>query len=211
MTFLAPSRSRARVRPPGPGPTSMIVAAVSGAALRAIRRVRLRSKRKFWPRPLRASRPWRAMTSRSAGSPSSLSDIRPAGQMPRVFRSLPVQEHHQPVRRGCSLGGGLRILVFDKGIAPNLAHVALFIDVEFFVGEHQLDLLARGLVRGDAPLAAKGDQLDAVFAVGRAAEVTGAGLVERRLERLGELASIGLHGLADPDVVDSAGGLPGGV
>ncbi len=72
-TWLAPSRSRARVRPPGPGPTSITVPSASGAAARAMRRVRLRSSRKCWPRRLRASRPWAAMVSRSGGSPASAS------------------------------------------------------------------------------------------------------------------------------------------
>ena len=46
----APSSSSARVRPPGPGPISTMVAPSSGPAARAMRRVRLKSSRKFWPR-----------------------------------------------------------------------------------------------------------------------------------------------------------------
>ena len=48
MTCAAPSRSKARVSPPGPGPISMVVP-VSGPALRAIFRVRFKSNRKFCP------------------------------------------------------------------------------------------------------------------------------------------------------------------
>ncbi len=48
-TSLAPAARSARVRPPGPGPTSMTVTSSSGPAARAIRLVRLRSSRKFWP------------------------------------------------------------------------------------------------------------------------------------------------------------------
>ena len=59
MTLAAPSASSARVRPPGPGPTSITVTPSSGPAARAIRPVRLRSSRKFWPSDLRAMRPWR--------------------------------------------------------------------------------------------------------------------------------------------------------
>src|SRR6185437_822416 len=57
----------ARVKPPGPGPISMIEAVSSGAAARAMRRVRLRSSRKFCPSACRAPRPKRFMTSRSGG------------------------------------------------------------------------------------------------------------------------------------------------
>jgi hypothetical protein len=52
ITRLRPAPAR-RVRPPGPGPISTIVASSSGAAARAIRDVRLRSSRKFWPSDLR--------------------------------------------------------------------------------------------------------------------------------------------------------------
>jgi hypothetical protein len=47
MTRLVPSASSDRVRPPGPGPTSMMVVSSSGAAARAMRAVRLRSNRKI--------------------------------------------------------------------------------------------------------------------------------------------------------------------
>ena len=67
MTWPAPSASRARVSPPGPGPISTTVTPSSGPALRAIRPVRLRSRRKFWPSDFFAESPWRAMTSRSGG------------------------------------------------------------------------------------------------------------------------------------------------
>ena len=70
MTRLAPSASSARVRPPGPGPISMTVAPSSGPAARAIRAVRLRSSRKFWPSDLRADRECSRMTSRSGGRSS---------------------------------------------------------------------------------------------------------------------------------------------
>ena len=66
----APSASSARVSPPGPGPISTTVAPSSGPAARAMRAVRLRSSRKFWPSDLRADRPWRRMTSRSGGRSS---------------------------------------------------------------------------------------------------------------------------------------------
>ena len=56
MTRRAPSASSARVSPPGPGPISITVASSSGPAARAIRAVRLRSSRKFWPSDLRADR-----------------------------------------------------------------------------------------------------------------------------------------------------------
>ena len=65
---VAPSASSARVSPPGPGPTSITVTPASGPAARAIRPVRLRSSRKFWPSDLRAESSWRRMTSRSGGS-----------------------------------------------------------------------------------------------------------------------------------------------
>ena len=59
MTLAAPSASSARVSPPGPGPISMIATPASGPAARAMRPVRLRSNRKFWPSDfLRASSPW---------------------------------------------------------------------------------------------------------------------------------------------------------
>ena len=51
-TWRAPSASSARVSPPGPGPISMTLASSSGPAARAMRPVRLRSSRKFWPRLL---------------------------------------------------------------------------------------------------------------------------------------------------------------
>ena len=54
--------------PPGPGPTSITVTPARSPAARAMRAVRLRSRRKFWPSALTARRPWRAMTSRSGGS-----------------------------------------------------------------------------------------------------------------------------------------------
>src|SRR5581483_8060855 len=46
----------------------MMLAVSSGAAVRAMRRVRLISKRKFWPSDLRAPSSKRRMTSRSGGS-----------------------------------------------------------------------------------------------------------------------------------------------
>ena len=49
MTRAAPSANSARVRPPGPGPTSNTVAPASGPPARAMRAVRLRSNRKFCP------------------------------------------------------------------------------------------------------------------------------------------------------------------
>ena len=67
-TRRAPDASNARVKPPGPGPISMTVAWSSRPAARAIRPVRLRSSRKFWPRRLCGTIPCRAMTSRSGGS-----------------------------------------------------------------------------------------------------------------------------------------------
>ena len=63
ITFLAPSSNSARVRPPGPGPTSTTTTPPSGPAARAILRVRLRSNRKFWPSALRASSRCAATTS----------------------------------------------------------------------------------------------------------------------------------------------------
>ena len=68
--FSAPLASRARVRPPGPGPTSMTVTPSRLPAARAILPVRLRSSRKFWPSDFLAASPWRWMTSRSGGRPS---------------------------------------------------------------------------------------------------------------------------------------------
>ena len=55
MTRRAPSASSARVRPPGPGPISTTVTSSSGPAARAMRAVRLRSSRKFWPSDFLAS------------------------------------------------------------------------------------------------------------------------------------------------------------
>src|ERR1051326_5707053 len=70
-TRSAPSSNSARVRPPGPGPTSYVVAFASGPAARAIRRVRFKSGRKFWPSNFRAAAPCVAMTSPSGGSGSA--------------------------------------------------------------------------------------------------------------------------------------------
>src|SRR3954468_2471701 len=70
MTCLTPAARIARVKPPGPGPTSTTVAPSSGPAARAMRLVRLRSNRKFWPSDLLALRPWARTTSRSGGSAS---------------------------------------------------------------------------------------------------------------------------------------------
>ena len=70
ITRLAPCASSARVRPPGPGPTSTTVAPSSGPAARAMRAVRLRSSRKFWPSDFLAERPCRRITSRSGGRSS---------------------------------------------------------------------------------------------------------------------------------------------
>ncbi len=70
ITFLAPSISKARVRPPGPGPISITVPSSILPAARAIFCVRLRSNRKFWPSPRFGSMPFRRMTSRSGGRPS---------------------------------------------------------------------------------------------------------------------------------------------
>ena len=47
------------MRPPGPGPTSITATPASGPAARAIFRVRLRSKRKFWPERLAGVKPVR--------------------------------------------------------------------------------------------------------------------------------------------------------
>ena len=60
--------SRERVRPPGPGPTSITWRPVRSPVSRTIRSVRLPSSRKCWPREWRAARPCRAMTSRRGGS-----------------------------------------------------------------------------------------------------------------------------------------------
>ena len=49
MTRRAPAASSARVSPPGPGPISTTSTPSSGPAARAMRAVRLRSSRKFWP------------------------------------------------------------------------------------------------------------------------------------------------------------------
>src|SRR6476660_3613859 len=104
------------------------------------------------------------MTSRSGGSPSSLNAIRSTWRMRRIFRSLPGHEHQLPERREGSLSRGLRvrILIFDEGIAAQLAHITLLIDIEFLVAEHHFDLFARRLVGSDVLLAAEGDHLDAV-------------------------------------------------
>jgi hypothetical protein len=45
ITCRAPAASRARVRPPGPGPTSIVVPWLRSPAARAMRAVRLRSRR----------------------------------------------------------------------------------------------------------------------------------------------------------------------
>jgi len=71
MTLRAPCVRSARVSPPGPGPTSTTVMPSSGPAARAIRPVRLRSSRKFWPSDFFADNPWRRITSRSGGRPSA--------------------------------------------------------------------------------------------------------------------------------------------
>ena len=54
-----PAASSARVRPPGPGPISTTATPSSGPAARAMRPVRLRSKRKFWPSDFFAVEPVR--------------------------------------------------------------------------------------------------------------------------------------------------------
>ena len=79
----APISSRARVRPPGPGPTSSSEAPGAGSAILAMRRQRLRSSRKCWPRRFRASMP--AAASRPAGASGSARSSRPRG----VRRSRP--------------------------------------------------------------------------------------------------------------------------
>src|ERR1700730_14705402 len=91
MTFCAPSASNARVSPPGPGPISTIVVFVSGAAARAMQRVRLKSKRKFWPSDFLAKSPCAAATSRSGGRPSSWLppiDRGPDFRMPRIIAQI---------------------------------------------------------------------------------------------------------------------------
>jgi len=66
---LVSARS-ARVRPPGPGPTSMMVAASAAPPSRAMRPVKFRSRMKFWPRLLRADKPCARITSRNGGKRS---------------------------------------------------------------------------------------------------------------------------------------------
>ena len=70
ITRAAPSASSARVSPPGPGPISTTVTPSSAPPARAMRAVRLRSSRKFWPSDFLAARPCRRMTSRSGGRSS---------------------------------------------------------------------------------------------------------------------------------------------
>src|SRR6056297_29016 len=68
MTRFAPAASSARVSPPGPGPTSITVS--SAPAERAMRLVRLRSKRKFCPSAFFGARSKRWTTSRRGGRSS---------------------------------------------------------------------------------------------------------------------------------------------
>ena len=85
-TRAAPSSSSARVSPPGPGPTSTTVRPSSGPAARAMRRVRLRSRMKFWPRLFLALRPSARITSRSGGRPSGLAPGRGSSARRRSCR-----------------------------------------------------------------------------------------------------------------------------
>ena len=99
-TRAAPSANSARVRPPGPGPTSYTVASASGSAARAMRSVRLRSNRKFCPSDFFAARPWRRMTSRSGGRPS-LAPVT-TRRAKRGFRPWPAAPQAAARRRGSS-------------------------------------------------------------------------------------------------------------
>jgi len=80
-TFVASEAVRLKIAPPeriravispidAVPPTSTTVASLSGPPARAMRTVRLRSNRKFWPRDFLADRPCRRMTSRSGGRSS---------------------------------------------------------------------------------------------------------------------------------------------
>ena len=66
VTF-APARNSARVRPPGPGPTSNTGCPTSEPGTAAMRFNNCSSNRKFWPSALFAESPWRAITSRKGG------------------------------------------------------------------------------------------------------------------------------------------------
>ena len=84
----APLASSARVSPPGPGPISTTVTPSSGPAARAMRAVRLRSSRKFWPSDFLARRSCRRITSRSGGR-SSIALMRGARRLRCVARREP--------------------------------------------------------------------------------------------------------------------------
>src|SRR5690606_33133512 len=105
ITRAAPASSMARVRPPGPGPISITVAPSSLPPERAMRPVRLRSRRKFCPSDLSALRPYWAITWRSGGrrAPSVM------GVQPACPRHLPrhAERRDQARRIGDALSGDI--------------------------------------------------------------------------------------------------------
>ena len=100
----APSASSARVSPPGPGPISITVAWSSRPAARAMRRVRFRSRMKFWPRLLRAAMPCRAMTSRSGGNPLGSAIATRRRRSARRRAAPPSRRPASTPRSGCRAG-----------------------------------------------------------------------------------------------------------
>ena len=91
-------RGRGRPRSPCPGRAA--------PAARAMRRVRLRSSRKCWPRRLRASRPCAAMVSRSGGRPATPVHRRSASARRRRAMSSAMRERGDQARRIGAAGAG---------------------------------------------------------------------------------------------------------
>src|SRR5512147_988877 len=120
MTLRAPWASSDRVRPPGPGPISMVVPVPSSPPARAIRPVRLRSRRKCWPSARLAARPYRAMTSRRGGRVGAVpvgggsligAGLRQAGSRP----SRPAPNAMAPTRSLPDVDEGLRAQIAQIG------------------------------------------------------------------------------------------------
>src|SRR5690606_32870727 len=120
VTWAAPWASSARVRPPGPGPTSITCTPSRGPVARAMRPVRLRSSRKFWPRALRALRPCWRMTSRSGGRPSMLVMRAPSWPCPLRIGHAPGEPERRDEARG--RGGALAGDVERRAMVGRGAH-----------------------------------------------------------------------------------------
>ena len=97
MICAAPSFSRARVRPPGPGPISTIVTIANGPAARAILAIKLRSKRKFSAERFfcRKTVSW-LTTSRNGGSGSLTASL---DALPEARRRLRLRKPRRELQR----------------------------------------------------------------------------------------------------------------